>query len=122
MTSCGVSLLFLANTSRITIASASRYIEDAPCVILIGNPQLVTSPPDRGHRAGMRETEILAILKPPKQEPGFDSRVPGERQRLNFAVEPNERLLLEGHDSRYVRYDIIARVTKAAASASAAAV
>src|SRR6266446_7059992 len=57
----------------------------------------------------MRETEILAILKPPEQEPGFDSRFPGERRRLDFAVEPNERLVLGGHDLRYVRYDIIAR-------------
>jgi len=64
--------------------------------------------PDPGHPAGMRETEILTVLKPPEQEPGFDPSLPRERRCLDFAVEPDERLFPGSHERVYVTYDIMA--------------
>ncbi len=65
-------------------------VDDSPGVVAIPNPKFVATGPDRSHRARLRKTQSLALLKSPQEISGFDSRRGGKRRSLDLALSPCE--------------------------------
>jgi len=49
-------------------------IENAPGRGFIADAQLVAAGPDAGHRTGMRQADVLALLQTPEQHAGLQAR------------------------------------------------
>ena len=90
ITSRGVFLVFLANTSLITIASGS-ILHDPPLVTLVCDSKLVAASADGWHGPGVRQAQPLPALQSPQQGSRFDPALLRERRRLDLAMEPGER-------------------------------
>ena len=89
---------------RITIDS----VHDSSCSIFVIDPKFMASRAYRWHGPGMRQPEILSSLEPSQQESCLNPRSLRERWRLDFPVEPHQRLgLVSIHALQgYVIYDI----------------
>jgi len=49
-------------------------VENAPGPVFIADAQLVAAGPDVGHRTGMRQADVLALLQTPEQHACLQAR------------------------------------------------
>jgi hypothetical protein len=68
-------------------------IDDSPRNLFVGNPQFVATAADGRHRAGVRQSKILASLQLPQQHARFNPRVFGKRGRFDFPFQSYQRLV-----------------------------
>jgi len=87
-----------------------RTIDDSPGLAFVVHPELMASRANRRHRPRVGQGQKLALLKQPQEESGFQPGLFREWRRSNFAMQPNQRLVVWAHKLKvYVIFDIMAR-------------
>jgi len=87
----GLLLKDFQNQNRIFI----NPVEQTPYGGLIDNPKLVTALTDRRERSRRWHRNVFPLLQPAEKEASFKSRGLGKRRSLDFAVQPDKRLLFQ---------------------------
>jgi hypothetical protein len=86
-----------------------NVLHDPPAHLGIDDPQLVTTGAKAWHRPRVWEAQELAPLQAAQQESRLDSGVRTKGWCLDFAAQPDQRLVTRTHRRRvYVRSDIVA--------------
>src|SRR5581483_8501157 len=72
-------------------------VDEAPCCSCVVQPQLMAVPAYNRHRPGVRHPEQFTALEPPEQIAGLHAGLRREWRGLDFAPQPDQRLLVRLH-------------------------
>jgi hypothetical protein len=70
-----------------------QTIDQPPRLARIDDAQFMATRPDGRHRAGVGHPQLHAPLQAAQQQSSFDAGGRGERWRLDFTAQPDERFV-----------------------------